>query len=123
MNVETCSQLQHLSLTTLIEVFSKFGNNLYNYARGIDNRVVNPIRVPKSVSVEKYTYLEDLKTLEACLEQLPSLYQKLTSHISKEHHKCIVRIFVKFTDTKFNKTSLTRTAKTLDKGSLKKSNN
>ncbi len=70
MNVETCSQLQHLNLTTLIEVFSKFGNNLYNYARGIDNRVVNPIRVPKSVSVEKYTYLEDLKTLEACLEQL-----------------------------------------------------
>lgn len=118
MNVETCSQLQQISLNTLIDKFGKFGTSLYNYARGIDTREVNPIRIRKSVSVEN-TYLDDLKTLDACLEKLPSLYDKLTSRMSDEHYKNIVGIFVKFTDTKFNKTSLTRVAKTLDKEVLK----
>ena len=90
---------------------------MYNYARGIDNREVNPIRIRKSVSIEN-TYLDDLTTLDTCLEKLPSLYEKLTSRMSDEHYKSIVGIFVKFTDTKFNKTSLTRLAKTLDKKAL-----
>lgn len=118
MNVETCSQLQQISLNTLVEKFGKFGVSLYNYARGIDKREVNPIRIRKSVSVEN-TYLDDLKTLDVCLEKLSSLYQKLISRISDEHYKCITGIFVKFTDTKFNKTSMARVAKTLDKESLK----
>ncbi|MBK2356824.1 DNA polymerase IV [Francisella hispaniensis] len=118
MNVETCLDLQRLSLAILIDRFGKFGNNLYNYARGIDNREVNPIHIRKSVSVEN-TYLEDLKTLEACLEKLPSLYDKLTSRMSEEHYKSIVGIVVKFTDVRFNKTSLTRVAKSLDKQTLK----
>ncbi|ABK89874.1 DNA polymerase IV [Francisella tularensis subsp. novicida] len=118
MNVETCLDLQQLSLATLLDKFGKFGNNLYSYARGIDNREVNPVRIRKSVSVEN-TYLEDLKTLNACLEKLPSLYDKLTSRMTEEHYKSIVGIVVKFTDTKFNKTSLTRVAKTLDKEAIK----
>ncbi|MDE4965589.1 DinB/UmuC family translesion DNA polymerase, partial [Francisella tularensis] len=75
-------------------------------------------RIRKSVSVEN-TYLEDLKTLGACLEQLPSLYDKLTSRMTEEHYKYIIGIVVKFTDTKFNKTSLTRVAKIRDKEMLK----
>ncbi|AJJ47702.1 DNA polymerase IV [Francisella tularensis subsp. novicida] len=118
MNVETCLDLQQLSLATLLDKFGKFGNNLYSYARGIDNREVNPVRIRKSVSVEN-TYLEDLKTLNDCLEKLPSLYDKLTSRMTEEHYKSIVGIVVKFTDTKFNKTSLTRVAKTLDKEAIK----
>ncbi|AIT08600.1 DNA polymerase IV [Candidatus Francisella endociliophora] len=118
MNVETCLDLQQLSLSTLINKFGKFGASLYNYARGIDNREVNPIRIRKSVSVEN-TYLEDLKTLKDCLDKLPNLYQKLTSRMSEEHYKSIVGIVIKFTDIKFNKTSLTRVAKTLDQVALK----
>ncbi|MEY8714715.1 DNA polymerase IV [Francisella philomiragia] len=118
INVETCLDLQQLSLATLVDKFGKFGSNLYNYARGIDNREVNPVRIRKSVSVEN-TYLEDLKTLEACLEKLPNLYDKLTSRMTEEHYKSIIGIVVKFTDTKFNKTSLTRVSKILDKEVIK----
>ncbi|EDO66395.1 DNA polymerase IV [Francisella tularensis subsp. holarctica FSC022] len=118
MGVETCLDLQQLSLATLVDKFGKFGSSLYNYARGIDNREVNPVRIRKSISVEN-TYLEDLKTLGACLEKLPSLYDKLTSRMTEEHYKSIIGIVVKFTDTKFNKTSLTRVAKILDKEMLK----
>ncbi|MBK2094907.1 DNA polymerase IV [Francisella philomiragia] len=118
MSVETCLDLQQLSLTTLLDKFGKFGSSLYNYARGIDNREVNPVRIRKSVSVEN-TYLEDLKTLEVCLEKLPNLYNKLTSRMTEEHYKSIIGIVVKFTDTKFNKTSLTRVSKILDKEVIK----
>ncbi|WP_150465009.1 DNA polymerase IV [Francisella sp. SYW-2] len=118
MNVETCLDLQQLSLATLVDKFGKFGSSLYNYARGIDNREVNPVRIRKSISVEN-TYPEDLKTLEACLEKLPNLYDKLTSRITDEHYRSIIGIVVKFTDTKFNKTSLTRVSKILDKKVIK----
>lgn len=110
MGVETCSQLQKLSLNLLIEKFGKFGNNLYNYARGIDNRAVNPIRIRKSVSVEN-TYQQDLQTLDECLKKLPELYEKLTKRLTTEYAKQIVGVIVKFTDNKFNKTSINRISK------------
>ena len=110
IGVENCLQLQELSLNTLIDKFGKFGNNLYNYARGIDNRLVNPIRIRKSVSVEN-TYQQDLLTLEDCLDKLPELYEKLVKRITPEYSKQIIGIIVKFTDNKFHKTSMNRISK------------
>lgn len=114
MNIETCLELQQLSLAELIKVFGKFGNNLYNYARGIDNRIVNPIRVRKSISVEN-TYLEDIHSLEECLEKLNNLYDKLTKRITKEYSNQIIGVFIKFTDNKFNKHSIAKSSKIIDK--------
>ncbi|MCL4117619.1 UNVERIFIED_CONTAM: hypothetical protein GTU68_015684 [Idotea baltica] len=110
LGVETCSELQKLSLNTLIEKFGKFGNNLYNYSRGIDDRAVNPIRIRKSVSVEN-TYQKDLQTLDECLKKLPELYEKLTKRLTPEYAKQIVGVIVKFTDKKFNKASINRISK------------
>ncbi|KEI35939.1 DNA polymerase IV [Francisella sp. W12-1067] len=114
MNVETCSQLQQLSLNILTEKFGKFGSSLYNYARGIDNRIVNTIRIRKSISVEN-TYQNDLNTLDECLEKLPGLYKKLTSRISNAYYRRIIGVFIKFTDTQFNKRSMARISKIIDK--------
>ena len=76
LGLQTCGDLQQLGLAGLIEHFGRFGESLYQYSQGIDNRPVKNHRVRKSLSVED-TYSQDLPDLETCLEALPNLYLEL----------------------------------------------
>ncbi len=82
MDIETCGELGDRSLPQLIERFGKFGQRLYELARGVDERPVRVSRVRKSISVE-HTYSRDLPDLEACLEQLPRLIMELEERFQK----------------------------------------
>ncbi len=70
----TCGDLQKYSVGELTSMFGYWGPTLFDYARGIDNRIVHEDRERKSLSVEE-TYYRDLETLEECLEKLPELYE------------------------------------------------
>lgn len=74
--IETCADLQQKTLAQLIERFGKFGQRLYELARGHDERPVKTNRIRKSVSVE-HTYSTDLPDLDSCLQQLPELMEAL----------------------------------------------
>ncbi|MGH1461551.1 MAG: DNA polymerase IV [Neptuniibacter sp.] len=84
--VTTCEDLQRKPLSQLIDYFGKFGQRLYELARGIDDRPVRVSRQRKSVSVE-HTYAEDLPDLESCLEQLKVLLQELETRYKKYKHQ------------------------------------
>jgi DNA polymerase-4 len=94
LNLSTCADLQCLSIEELVNHFGKFGIALYDYCRGIDHRNVNPDRQRKSVSVE-HTYIEDLNSLEACLEQLPALIADLEQRLARLDSPSINKQFVK----------------------------
>ncbi|MGB0768469.1 MAG: DNA polymerase IV, partial [Phycisphaeraceae bacterium] len=64
--VKTCGDLQRKTQADLLEHFGKFGQRLFELARGIDNRPVRISRTRKSVSVE-HTYAQDLSDLEQCI--------------------------------------------------------
>lgn len=102
LGIEYCYQLQSLSQEELINYFGKFGGSLYSYCRGVDNRPVNPERIRRSISVEN-TYIDDLKTYEECLAKLPELYSRLMIRITGGFSNSVSGIFVKITDSKFNK--------------------
>ena len=70
----TCGDLQKSTVATLTEQFGSWGAELFDYARGIDNRPVREERERKSLSVEE-TYSQDLVTLEECLAKMPGLYE------------------------------------------------
>ena len=53
MNVVTCGDMQRLSRLALQEHFGKFGTELYDLCRGIDERPVEPDRERKSLSNEE----------------------------------------------------------------------
>lgn len=61
----TCGELQTLSDTELTQWLGKFGQQLYHYCRGEDERPVQTSRTRKSLSVET-TFQQDLKTIDAC---------------------------------------------------------
>ena len=118
MKIETCKDLQQIPIETLTKKFGKYGNSLYNYCRGIDNREVQYQRIRKSVGVEN-TYQQDLQSLDEWFEKLDDLYTKFNARMTDEYTQKIVGVFVKVTDSDFNKTSVTRQASTVDLATLK----
>jgi DNA polymerase-4 len=81
-------------MTKLIKDFGSFGAKLYELARGIDNRPIEPHRIRKSLSVE-HTFNTDLQTLEACIPKISELYHELKSRLQSIKSKVIAKQFIK----------------------------
>src|SRR5690606_31562648 len=69
--IQTCGDLRGWPLQALEEVFGSFGRSLYNRARGIDERPVEPDQPVQSISSED-TFAEDLplEALDTAIAQL-----------------------------------------------------
>lgn len=108
MGIHTCADLRQLSQATLDQSFGRFGQRLYQLARGIDQREVSVSRIRKSVSVEN-TFPQDLPNLASCLSQLPSLLESLTQRLAKLPESAnIDKAFVKIKFADFTSTTLER---------------
>jgi DNA polymerase-4 len=106
--ITTCAELQALSRVELVNLFGRFGLELFDLCRGMDHRPVEPNRPRKSLSTEE-TFLSDLATLEACLEQLPPLHAELTNDLTeKEENRTIAKAFVKLKFADFTRTTVER---------------
>ncbi|PYJ15257.1 MAG: DNA polymerase IV [Verrucomicrobia bacterium] len=108
LGVKTCGELQRFSRPALVDVFGKFGLELYDLCRGIDYRPVEPDRPRKSLSTEE-TFAIDLTTLEQCEEKLEELFQDLMADLAqKESTRDITKIFVKLKFNDFARTTAER---------------
>jgi len=108
LGVKTCGQLQRFSRPELVDVFGKFGLELYDLCRGIDDRPVEPDRPRKSLSTEE-TFAIDLSTLEQCEEKLEELFQDLMADLAqKESTRDLTKIFVKLKFNDFTRTTAER---------------
>jgi DNA polymerase-4 len=106
--VSTCAQLQKFSRAELHETFGKFGAELFDLARGVDDRPVEPERERKSLSNEE-TFTTDLRTLTECEEKLGELFEELMAEIAqKEPARAITKIFVKLKFADFSRTTVER---------------
>src|SRR4030095_10730177 len=83
LGVKTCGELQRFSRPELVDLFGKFGVELYDLCRGVDHRPVDPDRRRKSLSTEE-TFSVDLATLEQCEEKLEDLFQELMADLAQK---------------------------------------
>jgi DNA polymerase-4 len=108
LGVQTCGALQRFSRPELVDLFGKFGVELYDLCRGIDHRPVEPDRPRKSLSTEE-TFAADLTTIEECEEKLEELFQDLMADLAqKESTREITKIFVKLKFNDFTRTTAER---------------
>ena len=108
LQITTCKELQRLSRVELQELFGKFGLELYDLCRGIDQRPVEPDRERKSLSTEE-TFSMDLETLEQCAERLEQLFEELMAELAqKTATRTVAKIFVKLKFSDFTRTTVER---------------
>jgi DNA polymerase-4 len=106
--ITTCADLQRYSRIELQNIFGKFGAELYDLCRGIDDRPVEPHRERKSLSTEE-TFPVDLQTLEACEEKLEELFAEMMADLAqKETTRTVSKIFVKLKFADFTRTTVER---------------
>lgn len=104
--IENCEQAQQWSQADLVRTFGRMGAMLYQRCRGIDRRQLSLGRERKSIGVER-TFAEDLMNEDACLQQLPRLWQLWTERVAKtefEVEQLAPFVKVKFAD--FSQTTL-----------------
>jgi DNA polymerase-4 len=105
LGAKTCGDLQRFSRPELVDFFGKFGLDLYDLCRGVDERPIEPDRPRKSMSTEE-TFAVDLTTLEQCEEKLEELFQDLMADLAqKESARDITKIFVKLKFNDFTRTT------------------
>jgi DNA polymerase-4 len=108
LGISTCGEMQRFSRLQLQEQFGKFGLELYDLCRGIDDRPVEPDRERKSLSNEE-TFSIDLETLEQCEEKLEELFEELMAELAqKAAPRTVTKIFVKLKFADFTRTTVER---------------
>jgi DNA polymerase-4 len=106
--VTTCGDMQRLSRPELRELFGKFGSELYDLCRGLDDRPVEPNRERKSLSTEQ-TFNHDLTTFEQCEQKVAELFEELAAELEqKEPTRRITKIFLKLKFSDFTRTTVER---------------
>ncbi|HEX3818131.1 MAG TPA: DNA polymerase IV [Chthoniobacterales bacterium] len=106
--INTCGDLQRYSRIELQNIFGKFGAELFDLSRGIDERPVEPHRERKSLSNEE-TFATNLESLGACEEKLEELFVELMAELAqKENARTVTKIFVKLKFADFTRTTVER---------------
>ncbi|MCF6319117.1 MAG: DNA polymerase IV, partial [Proteobacteria bacterium] len=110
LGINTCADLQKLSTQELHNHFGKFGDQLYNLSRGVDNRPVSTNSIRKSLSIED-TFVHDRATLVKCLDEIPRLYEELIKRFESSQKKQKLPIKALYVKLRFNNFK-TKTAQT-----------
>ncbi len=106
--ITTCGDLQRYPRLELQQIFGKWGAELYDLCRGIDDRPVEPHRERKSLSTEE-TFSINLETLAGCEEKLVELFAEMMADLAqKESTRTVTKIFVKLKFADFTRTTVER---------------
>ena len=102
LGLRTCADIQKQSVTQLTHWFGSRGPELFDFARGIDDRPVHAHSERKSLSVEQ-TFNRDIPDLDGCLKEIPELYNDWLRRVEKISEKDRIKnmsIKLKFFDFK-----------------------
>lgn len=98
MGIYTGADLKQHSEEDLVAAFGKAGLSYYLYARGIDNREVEPERIRKSLGAEN-TFLEDIGDIHSLRRELNEIRETLWERIlESEFYGKTVTLKIKYAD-------------------------
>lgn len=107
IGIYTGADLRAVSLQHLKEVFGKVGAEYYNFARGIDDRPVEPSSERKSVGCEQ-TMAEDITMQSQMIIELYHIVLELEQRLKKADFKGkTLTLKIKYSDFKIINRSLT----------------
>lgn len=107
IGIKTCLDMQQFSRSDMIYHFGKFGDALYDYCRGIDERDVETEHERKSLGTEE-TFPEDISSLDKMREHVIRMAQEVKDSLSHYEDRTIKNLFVKIKYFDFKVTTIER---------------
>lgn len=99
--IKTCGDIQQWPMNLLVEKFGRYGQQLYQMSRGIDDRPVQTEYKRKSISVEE-TFSTNLSSQNIPNSIMNQLFLSLSSRIEKLKEESISDIKTLFVKIKFS---------------------
>lgn len=118
MGITTCLELRRMALPVLLDRFGRFGQRLYELARGIDERPVESVHIRKSISVEN-TYPKDIVGLEGCWQALALQIERLQERFAQHGSPRLRKLFVKIRFDDFTHTTVETSTHTISDTSFR----
>lgn len=107
LGINTCLDMQKYSRQDLMHIMGKFGDSLYDYCRGIDDREVEMDYERKSVGTEE-TYAKDIDDLEEMKAHVSRMVGELRESLTKYEDRQIKNLHVKIKYHDFKQTTIER---------------
>lgn len=107
MNIKTCGDMQKFSRSEMICHFGKFGDALYDYCRGIDEREVITEYERKSLGTEE-TFPKDIDNFEEMKVQVARMVEEVNDSLKDYADRKVKNLFVKIKYFDFKTTTIER---------------
>lgn len=107
MNIKTCLDMQKFSRSEMIHLFGKFGDNLFDYCRGIDEREVETEHERKSLGTEE-TFSKDLDNYEEMKNHILKMVQEVRESLEDYQDRVVKNLHVKIKYHDFKVTTIER---------------
>lgn len=107
MGIKTCLDLQSYSRSDLIHHFGKFGDTLFDFCRGFDEREVETEYERKSLGTEE-TYAKDIAHFSEMKEHIIRMVQQLREALEKYPDRNIKNLQLKIKYHDFKQTTIER---------------
>jgi DNA polymerase-4 len=113
VGVKTCGDLQRYDKIEMARRFGKWGLELWELCRGIDDREVETTRIRKSISTEN-TFRENLTSLEDLRPPLHTMLDELAGDLARHEDRGIRSLVVKMKFADFTRTTAEKAHGMLD---------
>jgi DNA polymerase-4 len=107
LGIKTCLEMQRYTRSDLVHLLGKFGNSLYDYCRGHDEREVITEYERKSLSNES-TFDRDLTHFEEMKASLVSMVADLQDSLKNHQDREVKNLHVKIKYHDFRQTTIER---------------
>lgn len=107
MGIRNCLDLQGYSRSEMIHLMGKFGETLYDFCRGIDEREVETEYERKSLGTEE-TFDKDLDNFDEMKINVVRMVEELKEHLQNYQERTIKNLHVKIKYLDFKQTTIER---------------
>lgn len=107
MGIKTCLDLQSYHRSEMIHMFGKFGDTLYDFCRGIDDRELEFNYERKSLGTEE-TFSQDIKSFDEMKEHVSRMVLEVREALEKYQDRQLKTLVVKIKYFDFKQTTIER---------------
>ena len=118
LGIKTCQDMQKYSRSELIHLFGKFGDSLYDFCRGVDEREVETEHERKSLGTEE-TFAQDLSDFDEMKNHVARMAQEVKESLENYQDKTVKNLHVKIKYHDFKQTTIERQLPVNDENFLK----